>query len=108
MSIKEKNYMKKISIFSFVILSLLSCKKDVDCTSTKGKILIVEPTCRFTFKKELFIAEGKTDTLIVDSLPPQYKVNNLLICADTEQFLDLALCACCGNQWVKLKKIKER
>jgi hypothetical protein len=100
--------MKKISIFSFVVLCLLSCKKDNECASTKGKIIIVEPICRFTFKKELFVAEGKMDTLIIDSLPSQYKVNNLLICADTEQFLDLTLCACCGNQWVKLKNIKER
>jgi hypothetical protein len=99
--------MGKYIIYSIIVLSFGGCKKDSECNAVKGTILIVEPTCRFTFKKEVFAIEGKTDTLIIDSLPPQYRTHNLKICAETEQFLDLALCACCGNQWVKLKNIKE-
>ena len=99
--------MKKFAILLIITTAFIQCQKNEECNATKGTVLLVEPTCRFTFKKELFIADGSRDTLIIDSLPPQLKINKLRICADTKESLDLALCACCGNKWVKLSNAQK-
>lgn len=99
--------MKKFAFLFVIALAFLQCKKNDVCNATRGTVLLVEPTCRFTFKKELFIADGSMDTLIIDSLPKSLKINKLRICADTKTTFDLALCPCCGNKWVKLSNAQK-